>query len=156
MKKTSCCFTGHRDMPKDLLPIRKRLKAEIISAIDKGYTDFYVGGAIGFDTLAAKVLLELRMEGYSIKVHLIYPFDGFTDKFPAKDKAVYDTLLPKFDTVTCASKARGKEGFYKRNRCLVDVSSHCIAYMTKEQGGTAYTFNYAISQGCTVINIAKP
>ena len=44
---------------------------------------------------------------------------------------------------------------HKRNRHLVDNSSLCIAYLTKESGGTAYTVNYARQSGLTIINIGK-
>ena len=44
---------------------------------------------------------------------------------------------------------------HKRNRHLVDNSSLCIAYLTKESGGTAYTVNYARQNGLTIINVGK-
>lgn len=43
---------------------------------------------------------------------------------------------------------------FRRNRYLVDNSSICIAYLTKNKGGTAYTVDYAKKLGVTVINIA--
>lgn len=44
---------------------------------------------------------------------------------------------------------------FKRNRHLVDNSSICIAYLTEETGGTAYTVKYANQKGVRVINIAE-
>ncbi len=43
---------------------------------------------------------------------------------------------------------------FKRNRHLVDNSSVCICYLTKNNGGTAYTVDYAEKQGLEVINLA--
>ena len=43
----------------------------------------------------------------------------------------------------------------KRNRHLVDGSSVCIAYLTQEKGGTAYTVNYAKQKEVQVINLAE-
>lgn len=43
---------------------------------------------------------------------------------------------------------------HKRNRHLVDNSSVCICYLTKESGGTAYIVKYAKERGLEVINVA--
>ena len=43
---------------------------------------------------------------------------------------------------------------FKRNRHLVNGSSVCIAYLTQEKGGTAYTVNYARQNNVQVINLA--
>ena len=43
---------------------------------------------------------------------------------------------------------------HKRNRHLVDHSSVCVCYLTKKDGGTAYTVDYAERQGLEVINLA--
>ena len=43
----------------------------------------------------------------------------------------------------------------KRNRYLVDNSSLCICYLTRQTGGTAYTVRYAESKGVTVLNLSK-
>lgn len=44
---------------------------------------------------------------------------------------------------------------FKRNRHLVDNSSVCVAYLTANSGGTAYTVNYAESKGLKIINLAE-
>ena len=44
---------------------------------------------------------------------------------------------------------------HKRNRHLVDNSSVCVSYMTKNTGGTAYTVGYAIKNHVQVINLAE-
>lgn len=44
---------------------------------------------------------------------------------------------------------------FKRNRHLVDNSSVCICYQTKETGGTAYTVEYARKHGLRIINLAE-
>ena len=42
----------------------------------------------------------------------------------------------------------------KRNRHLVDCSSACICFLTKHEGGTAYTVDYAKQKGLYLINVA--
>ena len=38
---------------------------------------------------------------------------------------------------------------------LVDRSSVCVAYLKRQNGGTAYTADYAKKQGLEIINIAE-
>ena len=44
---------------------------------------------------------------------------------------------------------------HKRNRHLVDNSSVCVCYLNKENGGTAYTVDYAGKKGLEIINLVK-
>ena len=44
---------------------------------------------------------------------------------------------------------------HKRNRHLVDNSSLCICYLTKQSGGTAYTVSYAESHDLKIVNVAQ-
>ena len=49
-----CCFTGHRNLPIDSMrAIYSRLGRAVRYAYDRGVREFRVGGALGFDTLAA-------------------------------------------------------------------------------------------------------
>ena len=41
------------------------------------------------------------------------------------------------------SKEKKKGCMHARNRYMIDNSSLCIAYMTRQSGGTAYTVKYA-------------
>ena len=61
MKENTCCFSGHRRISKQMVDwINSRLFSEIISAVNEGYDTFCVGGALGFDTLAAKQILDIK------------------------------------------------------------------------------------------------
>lgn len=80
-RSKTCCFSGHRELPAEKV---QQLAAEIEKAVRKliaehGVCYFGVGGAIGFDTLVAKVLFRMRKNEFpQIKVILVYPFDGYT------------------------------------------------------------------------------
>jgi hypothetical protein len=50
MKEQTCCFTGHRKLPKAKIEqIVINLDHEIEKLIQKGVTTFISGGALGFD-----------------------------------------------------------------------------------------------------------
>ncbi len=55
----SACFTGHRyaNISKEL---KNRLSIEIEQLIRNGVTEFYAGGALGFDTIAEKTVIALK------------------------------------------------------------------------------------------------
>lgn len=156
LRQRTCCFTGHRFLPtQHKKEIEDRTAAEIRNMIlQKDVCFFGVGGAIGFDTLAAEVLFRLRENEYPhIKVILVYPFKGFTSHWTSEQKAKYKSLLQMYDKVVCISDDACKEAYLARDRHLVDCSSYCIAYCTRNYGGTAYTVRYAKKQGLSVRNV---
>ena len=71
--KDNCCFTGHRDIRREDEPeIRARVKAQVVSLISKGVDTFYVGGAVGFDMLAAELLI-LASQGFAVFIASAIP-----------------------------------------------------------------------------------
>lgn len=156
MRNRSCCFTGHRALPKDLIPeIKALLKSEIITLIEKGYTDFYAGGALGFDTLAALSVLELKKDYPHIKLHIIMPCADQTIKWNKADIAVFESIRESADEVVCLAPRYFNGCMMIRNRHMVDASSAVIAYLTEVNGGSAATVKYASRKNVPVINIAE-
>ena len=157
LRQRTCCFTGHREIPeKDLPGILERTEQTVRRLIERGVVFFGVGGAIGYDTEAAKLLFRLRATDYpQIKVILVYPFEGFTSRWSDEQRAEYARLLPQYDKAVCVAQRASREAYLERDRHLVDSSAYCIAYCTRNSGGTAYTVRYAHQQGVTVFNTAN-
>ncbi|MDY4966564.1 MAG: SLOG family protein, partial [Dysosmobacter sp.] len=146
LRQRTCCFTGHRVIPeKDLPGILERTERAVRRLIEHGVVFFGVGGAIGYDTEAAKLLFRLRTTDYpQIKVILVYPFEGFTSRWNDGQRAEYAArLLPQYDKTVCVAQRASREAYLERDRHLVDGSAYCIAYCTRNRGGTAYTLRYA-------------
>ena len=60
-QKKIVCFTGHRTIPQtERAELKRRLRQETVRQIEGGATVFRAGGALGFDTMAAQTVLELR------------------------------------------------------------------------------------------------
>ena len=155
MKAKSCCFTGHRKLPDgQRVAIMERTETAVKKLLSGGIKRFLLGGAVGYDAEVAKLLFRLKNECRGIKVVLIYPFDGYTDRWNDAQKAEYAKLLPQYDDIIKASERSGRETYLLRNRMLVDNSAVCIAYCQKQRSGTAYTVRYAKAQGLAVINTA--
>lgn len=158
LRKKTCFFTGHRNIPsgkeKDLAVQTAREVYRLITEHDVQF--FGVGGAVGYDTLVAKVLFRIRERAFPhIKVILVYPFDGFTSHWSPQQQADYAALLPKYDKIVCVCDKPSREAYLARNRHLVNASAYCIAYCTQRHGGTAYTVDYAKTQGVTIIGVGE-
>ena len=93
MRNQTCCFTGHRNIPVELRsPISEILKTTIISCIEQGYLYFGAGGALGFDTLAAQTVLDLKCLYPSIKLILVLPCRDQASRWTTDDKTVYKRI----------------------------------------------------------------
>ena len=155
MRERTCCFTGHRDIPVDQLQmVMANTETKVRELISQGYRYFGVGGAVGYDTIVAEMLFRLREWEYpGIKIILVYPFDGFTGRWSDSQKTTYERLLPLYNKRVCVCKSPSREAYLERDRHLVDCSSVCVAYCTRQTGGTAYTIRYAAARGVPVFNV---
>lgn len=156
MRERTCCFTGHRNLPTGWgrWKLKTRLEKVIIEQIENGVQFFGVGGALGFDTLAAQTVLKLKKTHPHIKLILVLPCLTQTRGWPSEDVEEYERIKGKADKVTYTAKEYFPGCMHKRNCHLIDNSSVCIAYLIKNEGGTAYTVSYAKDNGVRVINIA--
>lgn len=157
-KNMTCCFTGHRQIPPSDYPkIKEQLEDTLTMLInDKGVKYFGVGGALGFDTLVAKVILKIKEYSPDIKLILVLPFKDQAKKWSNYDKQVYEQIKRQADKVVYTDEYyKGNETYYKRNRHLVDFSDYCICYMISNSSGTGYTYNYALEKGLTIYNLAE-
>lgn len=109
---------------------------------------------MGFDTLAAQTILDLRMKYPQIKLILVLPCKSQADRWSQKDKEIYEDIKIQADKVIYTSEDYTKGCMHKRNRHLVDHSSVCVCYLSKQTGGTAYTVDYAIQKEVLVVNLA--
>ena len=131
--------------------VSERLKEVVNSAIQSGYRCFITGGAIGFDTLSAQTVLNAKQEHKRKKIKLILAI-------PCPEQAddwEYKRIRTLADSVVYVSTHNKKGCIHKRNRYMVDNSSLCIAYMTRQSDGTAYTVKYARENNKKICNVAE-
>lgn len=155
MREKTCCFTGHREIPpEERMGIADRLERIIISLYQQGIRVYEAGGALGFDTLAARTVLRLRENCPGMKLILVLPCLTQTRGWTPEDVAEYESIKAQADHVVYMTQQYTRGCMHKRNRYLVDNSGVCVCYLTKERGGTAYTVNYAEKHKLKIINIA--
>ena len=152
----TCCLTGHQDIaPWEERKIQVKLRYQVELLYERGYLYFGVGGARGFDRLAAEYLLDLRDRWKKqIRVISVLPYQGYMEGWEDQDVARQETIIRKSNKVVYVCQE--KEGaFLARDRKLVDESSFCICYCHRLTGGTAYTIRYAMKQGVPVFNTSS-
>lgn len=155
MKEKTCCFTGHREIPSEAYQLIFNKTEEMVeNLIKRGYLYFGAGGALGFDTIAAFVVLKLKERYSNIRLILVLPCRSQTRGWSSEDVRIYENIKARADKVVYTSEEYTSGCMHKRNRHLADNSSVCIAYLTESKGGTAYTVYYAAKHGLTVFNIA--
>ncbi|MGI6361039.1 MAG: SLOG family protein [Bacillota bacterium] len=155
MKEHSCCFTGHRQVaPTDLKRVKSRLYDLIERLIGAGINVFYNGGALGFDLLAAQVVIEMRESFPQVKLIMVLPCKSQSNRWSEADRAKYERTLDSADQVIYTAEQYDNGCMHRRNRYLVDHSAYCLAYLTRPKGGTFYTVNYALKKDLWVVNLA--
>lgn len=156
LKSKTCCFTGHRvmsDQEKQIAAVR--LRQVIAELVKEGVVYYGAGGALGFDTLAAQTVLEMKKEYPQIRLILVLPCEDQTRNWRSEDIEIYENIKARCDKVVYVSRRYTPDCMYKRNRHLVDHSGTCICYLTREGGGTAYTVGYAWKKGVHITNLAE-
>ena len=157
MGTNACCFTGHRNIRKeDEDLIRRKIREQVLLLLDQGISTFMVGGAVGFDMLAAEVLLDLReQEGRTLRLVSVLPFLEWRAGWRSEEMDREDRILERSDEISFMDGKIIRRTYLDRDRKMVDHSSVCIAYCTRRNGGTAYTVRYALKKGISVINLAE-
>lgn len=155
-KNETCCFTGHRDIPTELYPnVKNALKKELFKVYAEGVRCFIAGGALGFDMICAKTVLELRETYEDITLTLAIPCHGHDAKWKESSKNELKRIVELADEVVYVSEQYEKGCMFRRNRYMVDRSCICISYCTKSTGGSRYTVDYALSSGIEVTELSS-
>ncbi len=160
-RRYSCFFTGHRKISakirRNLLPLMKNTVAYLYS---KGVKEFHTGGALGFDTLAATQVIDMRRDRPDMKLILDLPCRNQTHRWSENDKRIYEFLLTNADVVNYAfdgevdTTEEARKYLLMRNRIMANSSHYCVAYwLGNKISGTGYTVKYADSIGCEIINL---
>mgnify|MGYP004599179721 CR=1 FL=1 len=152
----SVCFTGHRKITITR-ELKTRLYTELELLVHNGVTDFYAGGALGFDTLAEQTVIELKGRYPQIRLNLGLPCpaEQQTRKWNVTDKTEYFRITDVADSVEVCSEQYTYNCMRNRNQRLVDLADICVCYYnpSKERSGTGQTVRIAQKKGLPIINV---
>ena len=151
----TAAFTGHRWYDSSRKhSVRKKIEECVREAYRNGITNFISGMAIGFDLLAAEVVLSLRHEFPAITLTAVLPFREQASRFNELNKCRYYKYLSQADDIVILSNDYTAKCYLERDRFMVEHSSLLIAcYDGRNRGGTFWTVNFAARTGKNVINI---
>jgi len=156
MKSKSCCFTGHRKLPMNKIEgIIKRLDCEVDNLINQGVTDFISGGALGFDQIAASLIVAKKEMGRDIRLIFALPCKNQDVTWNERQRKLYRDLLSEADELIYVSEEYSDGCIKKRNCYMVDRSAHCVCALLCSHTGTAQTVKYARQKGLRIINVAE-
>ncbi len=156
MKEHTCCFTGHRKLPKDKVEqIVKNLDYEIEKLIKQGVTTFISGGALGFDQIAASLIIAMKEMGRDIRLVFALPCKNQDVLWNVEQKWLYRNLLAEANDVIYVSEDYKEGCMEKRNRYMVENSSFCVCAYLYLRSGTSQTVKHARQMGSQVINVVE-
>lgn len=144
----SICVTGHREIDIDKIDkIKESLQYWIKNSIEKGYTNFISGFAIGVDLIFAELVIKEKENNPNITLEAAIPYAKRMNTYDKK----FQELIKKADKITICNQEYTSECFFVRNRYMVDESDIVIAVWNgQKKGGTFYTINYAKKQNKTI------
>lgn len=148
-------FTGHRFISVAAqTEVRIKLKDRIMDAYSRGVRVFVTGMAMGFDLIAASVVVGLQREHEDLQLIAVVPFRGQSERFNPYFKSLYEQILAKASRTIVLSERYYERCLLKRNDYMLDFASEIIAYYDgKPKGGTFYTIRNAMLHGIPVTNI---
>ena len=160
----ACAFTGHRPNKYPYLfdeksaPYRalvSRLRTEVQALIQDGYTHFLSGGALGVDTLAALLILDMKKENPDLTLEMAVPCPQQADRWPEPDRRTHAFLCESADVLTVISPFYTPFCLFERNRFLVSRADALIAVYDGTPGGTRMTLSCALDEKKRIV-IVEP
>ena len=150
----TCAFTGHRNIEQaHLVKLPDMLNRAINYAYGRGCRRFIVGGAIGFDTEAAKQVIRYRISHPDVSLVVYVPHLEQSEKWSARQKEIYDYILGEANEVCYISESYDRDCMRRRNKAMADACDIMIAYVSNSRSGSGQTARMAESLGKDIYNI---
>ena len=164
MREFACCISGSRpqslpwgfdEADERCKSFKNILKNELIKIIDKGYTHFIGGMALGVDQYAFEILLEYRHFNPNKQIFLeaAIPCETQAASWTESQRDRYFDIVKNVDKETLVSKRYYSYCMQKRNEYMVDNSSLLLAVISNNSRGTTGTVKYANRKGLEIVKI---
>ncbi len=155
----TACATGYRPQncpwgfnEKDLrcLKMKKRVTEKVEIAINNGYKIFITGMALGFDTIFAEIILELKKKYPYIKLVAALPCKNQYKFWNLEQVKRYKKILSSCDLVRCLYDNYNNKCMLDRNNYMLNNSSLVFALYDGKPGGTKYTVKKAVQKNIKI------
>ena len=149
-----CAFTGHRKIEDGH---KSRIDGLLLRAISYAYENgcrtFATGGALGFDTLAAREIIRFRMSHPDVKFIAVLPCRNQSDSWTSAQVNMYEYTILNADEIEYVSDEYTDGCMKKRNQRLAEMCDMLIAYVSRPYSGSAQTVRMASTLGKVVYNL---
>lgn len=154
MEYRVCSFTGHRQIKKEHEKALPCLLGRAIEyAYSKGCRAFLAGGAIGFDTAAAREVIRFRISKPDVRLVLVLPCVDQSRCWSAVQRDAYNHTLECADEVVYISDEYTEGCIKERNRKLAHDADILISYVSRTNSGSAQTVRMARELGKEIYNL---
>lgn len=152
-RSVTACFTGHRpdgiplDMadPHNINAIMGLLYQSVSTAYKTGYRIFITGLAEGIDSYAALAVEKFRDTHDDVRLVGAVPYRAKLGS--TRRESYVDDAYSCCNEILVTSEENNRGVYHLRDRFMVDQSSYIIAALAKNEGGSKYTFDYAVKRG---------
>ena len=162
----SCCFTGYRPSKfpfplsgenSEYIRFENKLIDAIFSLPSENCYTFYTGCVMGFDLIAAEIVLMLKRSpkvNYSAELICAVPFTEQAASFTPEWKERYNNVIACADEVVLISDRYFDGCYQRRNEFMVNNSDIVLTWYDGKSGGTGNTLKYADKRGKRIVNLA--
>ena len=162
MNEPTCTFTGHRaaklpwgynESDARCCLLKRKIYDTLEAVYESGFHRYICGMAEGCDLYFCEAVLMLKEIHSDISLEAAVPFPGQAERWPADQRARYNSLLHRCDTVTVLQEHYSAGCMMKRNRYMVDHADLLIACYNGKNGGTLNTMRYAVSKNVQILHL---
>ena len=149
-----CSFTGHRKIESDHKETLPSLLARAVRyCYDEGCREFLCGGAVGFDTLAAREVILFKISHPDVTLRLLLPCQDQDNSWSTRQRAAYAHVIENADFIEYAEDFYTPGCMQKRNRLLAERCDILVAYLGRSHSGAGQTVRIATGLGKRVYNL---
>lgn len=145
-----CSAFGHREVYQN---IEKEIDKVIIELIEKhNINTFFTGGIGEFDRLFSSSVRRAQKNRPDIKLILVKPyFSGEINRHKSYYQNHYTSVIVPEEIIG----VHYKSAITKRNKWMIDNSSYCIFYVSRDFGGAYTAMKYAEKKNKLYINLGN-
>ncbi len=154
MESKVCAFSGHRIIkPEHRSRISGLIQRAVNYAYARGCRSFLSGGALGFDTLAAREVIQFRLTHPDVRLLLYLPCVNQDEQWSERDRNNYHYILNSADEIFYLFDEYVDGCMKERNRRLAEDSDILISYVSRPNSGTGQTVRMAEKLGKEIYNL---
>ena len=112
-------------------------------AYSEGCRDFFSGGAVGFDTLAAREVIRFRISHPEVRLIMLLPCVSQDERWSPSQRSAYSYILKNADEVVYVGEEYTSDCMRRRNLALAERCDIMISYVSYSKSGSAQTENMA-------------